>query len=314
MKLLHIGIFNNREPQNGLRRALKKVSEIYVEHDWQTLGNRVNEYIRLQLETGLFDTVFMQIQTGSVIDINMVSRFSNRGIRFYNFNGDLRRPFPNWYINIAPYVTSLFTNTTDVDTIRRHGCNAYYMQIGYDDKIYNPFDPSMKDGEIVFMGNNFKGHFELSDKRKEVVLALQKRYGRRFQVFGAGWDNGGKHTNFRQNVEAAIYRGSKFGININHLDAGRYTSDRMFRMMACGTMCLTWEYQDIAAEFKDGVHLKTWRTLDELFALIDFYTAHEDEQVKIAAAGCEYVLHKYNWNFRIENDFLKIHKGIGNGY
>jgi hypothetical protein len=314
MNLLHIGIFNEREPQNGLRSALKRFSDIYAEHDWQLLGKRVNEYIRLQLETNLFDTVFMQIQTENIIDINLVSFFSKKGIRFYNFNGDLRRPLPMWYLGIAPYVTSLFTNTTDVDTLRRHGHNAYYMQIGYDDTIYNPFDPSMQGGEIVFMGNNFKGHFQLSDKRKEVVTALQKRYKRRFEVYGSGWENGGKHTNFRQNTEAAIYRASKFGININHLDAGRYTSDRMFRIMACGTMCLTWKYENIEAEFTDGVHLRTWSDIDELFALIDYYSEHENERAKIASAGCEYVLQKYNWDYRIGRDFLDIHKGAGNGY
>lgn len=306
MNLLHIGIFNKREPQNGLRRALRSVSTIYVEHDWQLLGSKLTEYIDLQLKTGLFDTVFMQIQSPNVISLLLLEKWHTK-VRFYNFNGDLRDPMPKWYYDVAPYTTALFTNTDYVDELKKIGCDAHYFQVGYDDKIYNPFDPKMAGGEIVFMGNNFGCSFHLSSMRKSIVEGLQKKYPAKFQVYGGGWNNGGKHTNFRQDTEAAIYRASKFGININHLDAGRYTSDRMFRLMACGTMCLTWKYPQIELEFEDGVHLRTWTTFEELCELIDYYSEHEEERARIAAAGCELVLQRYNWDYRIQNHFLNIH-------
>lgn len=308
MNILHIGIFNNREPQNGLRRALKSVSDIYVEHDWQLLRGQVNEYIELQLATGLFDTVFMQIQTPNVISIPLLQKWHTK-VKFYNFNGDLRDPMPKWYFDVAPYTIALFTNTDYVDELKKGGCDAHYFQVGYDDRIYNPDGTKVNGGEIVFMGNNFGGSFHLSGMRKTIVEGLQKRYPKQFQVYGANWNNLGKHTNYRQDVEAGMYRGSKFGININHLDAGRYTSDRMFRLMACGTMCLTWKYPQIELEFEDGVHLRTWTSLEELCGLIDYYTQHKEERARIAAAGCELVLYKCNWDYRIKNDFLNIHNG-----
>ncbi len=46
--------------------------------------------------------------------------------------------------------------------------------------------------------------------------------------------------------------------------------------------------------FKDGVHLRYFDTAEEFFELADWYLKHEDERVKIANAGMEYIHREFN--------------------
>jgi len=89
-------------------------------------------------------------------------------------------------------------------------------------------------------------------------------------------------------------------INASHFERTRYTSDRMFRIMGCGTLCLTKWYPGIEADFKDGVHLRVWKDLAELNALIDYYLENPEEGSAIARAGQLHVLETCTWEKRIQ--------------
>lgn len=307
VQLLHVGIFNNREPQMGLRNALKSVSARYLEIDWQSAGSSLNKWIDLQLSTGLFDVVFMQIQTPNVISLDLLKKWHKK-VRFFNFNGDLRRPMPVWYIEVAPYVTSLITNEDDVKQICDAGYEAHFFQIGYDKNIYTPDGIVKHDADVVFMGNNFVHQFGLTQLRKDMVHRLQREFPASFKVYGANWGSDVRHTNFQQIIEASIYRGSKMAINLSHENAGRYTSDRIFRLMACGALCLSHRYPGIEKDFIIGEHLFVWDDLDTLVNMITYLQLNKNsEQVaKVAKQGCEYVRNFFGWDYRIQNQFLSL--------
>ena len=84
------------------------------------------------------------------------------------------------------------------------------------------------------------------------------------------------------------------------MDLGSYTSDRMFRLMGCGIMCLDYKHKDIEKEFTDGVHLRTWRDLDELERLIGYCLADEKDRIAIAKNGCNLVHEKCTWSERLK--------------
>lgn len=302
MNLLHIGLYSAKEPQQALRLALRNASDSYKEIDWssmiQSLGkSALNGYM---LDTRQ-DTIFMQIQAQNIIDVETVKALSKRGVKIFNFTGDVRQPLPDWYKELAPYVTSLFTNENDAIFLKELGYNAHYFQIGYDETIYCP-EGEKGEYEIVFMGNNYKNMFPLSALRELMVEHLQKRYGKRFQVFGTGWKDG-VSLMFKQKEEAKVYRGAKCAINLSHFNLKRYSSDRMFRIMGCGAPCLSHHYPDIEKEFNRGEHLVTWTNFHELDALID-ECLNTDYRKNIGAEGQKRVSKYFTWEYRIQNQFL----------
>jgi glycosyltransferase involved in cell wall biosynthesis len=302
-RLLHIGIFNDKEPQWSLRNALKEISSVYIEYDWQTIRHQVNQII-LQHSNNV-DVIFLQLQCGGVVSPSVLETVKHK-VKIFNFTGDVRQPLPKWYIDLAPHCTTLFTNNTDVEYLQSLGHKAVYFQIGYNSEFYTYMgDRYLVAPDIVFMGNHYPGAFPLSQFRYDMVTFLQKEYGERFRVYGKGYP-GAIDLNYKQREEANVYRSASIGINCSHFNLKQYSSDRMLRIMACGCFCLSHRFEDIDKEFSEGIHLRSWQTLEELKILIDYYLDNHNERNKIAAAGMDLVRTQYTWDYRIRNQFLQL--------
>lgn len=302
-RLLHIGIFNDKEPQWSLRNALKEISSEYIEYDWQSIRHQVNQII-LQHSNSV-DVIFLQLQCGGVVSPSVLEIVKKK-VKIFNFTGDVRQPLPKWYIDLAPHCTTLFTNNTDVEFLKGLGHKAVYFQIGYNSEFYTYMGDRYLDApDIVFMGNHYPGAFPLSQFRYDMVTFLQKEYGERFRVYGKGYP-GAIDLNYKQWEEANVYRSASIGINCSHFNLKQYSSDRMLRIMACGCFCLSHRFEDIEKEFSEGIHLRSWQTLEELKILIDYYLDNHNERNKIAAAGMDLVRTQYTWDYRIRNQFLQL--------
>jgi hypothetical protein len=89
--------------------------------------------------------------------------------------------------------------------------------------------------------------------------------------------------------------GAKIGLSINAVNNIRlYHSDRLTQYLSCGTFTLAKRVPDTNLLLKDGVHLRYFDTAEEFFELADWYLKHEDERVKIANAGMEYIHREFN--------------------
>jgi spore maturation protein CgeB len=89
--------------------------------------------------------------------------------------------------------------------------------------------------------------------------------------------------------------GAKIGLSINAVnDVRLYHSDRLTQYLACGTFVLAKRVPDSGLLFKDKVHLRYFDAAEEFFDLANWYLAHEDERIKIANAGMEYVHAEFN--------------------
>lgn len=310
MKLLHIGF-----PNPALGKAFNDKTE-YRFIDWtawtaipnnvENLHNHIIEFC----EEFKPDMIFMQIQSPGVITPEFVQKLPGTII---NWTWDYREPTPQWMVDIAPYVISAFTNENDVNYLTSLGHDAIFLQGGFDDTIYDPDGDYEVDAlpHIVFMANNYpqdEYSFPLSNFRIELVDALKERYGEQFKVYGFGWPGQNPLQSFmhREAKEAASYRSAKIAINLSHFETERYTSDRMFRILGSGAMCLSHWFPGIEKDFIDGEHLRVWKTKEELFEQIDYYIDNLQERIPISEAGCKLAHLHYTWRNLVDN-LVKLH-------
>ena len=304
MKLLHIGF-----PNPALGKAFTRKSTEYRFIDWTAwtaIPNNVDnlhKHIKDLCDNFDPDIIFMQIQSPGVITPEFVKTLPGLII---NWTWDYRDPTPQWMVDVAPYVVSAFTNETDVEYLESIGHKAMFLQGGFDNDVYDPdgqLESRDKSPEVVFMANNYPDdeyNFPLMKYRMDMVTMLKERYGSRFAVYGFGWPGQNPLQSFmhREEKEAIAYRSSKVAINLSHFETNRYTSDRMFRLLGSGTMCLTHAYPGLEKDFTDGEHLRVWRDFDELTELIDYYLSsdHAMDRIHIAEAGCKLVHLNYTWD------------------
>jgi hypothetical protein len=307
MRLLHIGIFSDNEPQVSLRQALRNNSDFYEEYNHSHYNKKqISEIMLRNVNSNNVDVIFLQIQSDGILDLETLKYIKEKGIKIFNFSGDVRTPLPKWYLDVAPYCFTLFTNENDVEEIKKAGFKAEFFQVGYNQIFYNNHSEVKKEADIVFFGNNYPNYFPLSGFRYEIVHKLKSTYGDNFKVYGCQWDLPSMDMNFKQLEEGSIYRGAKIGINISHFNYGRYSSDRIFRIMACQAMCLSHRYKNIHVDFKEGEHLRSWQNSDELIDLINYYLVNDSERLLIAKNGNEYVEKYFTWNYRISHQLKQI--------
>jgi spore maturation protein CgeB len=213
----------------------------------------------------------------------------------------MRDVTPGWYFDMAEYVSiTTFSNMQDVANLRAMGFKSDFLQIGIDPEVFSPDGEKMDVPEIVFMANNYGNQFPLSRFRVQVVDFLKDNYGGRFKVFGNGWKPGEQSLNHSQYEEAKAYRGAKIAISVSHFNSDRYTSDRMFRALACGTCVLSHQYEGIEKDFSTEV-LRMFKNTNELKAQIDYLLGHPEERIRIAETGCKYAHQTFSYKNMVQH-------------
>ena len=271
-------------------------------HYFDVTQPNFQQKLQYQLELNRPHLVFLQLQ-GVSISLPILHKLKRAGAIILNWTGDARVPLPQWYLDMAPHVTTtLFSNDVDTHTVRVHGFRSDFLNIGYDPHIYTPFGRRLlKSYDVVFMGNNYQTTFELSTFRKDMVNRLYGTFGDHFGLFGQGWERSAGECGTNPRKEAMIYRSSKMAISLSHYDLQRYFSDRMFRLMGCGTLCLVKSYPGLEIDFTDGENVVVWKTLDELCEKIRYYLDHPQERLRIARKGAELVESRHTWYARMNN-------------
>lgn len=239
------------------------------------------------------DLCFIQIQSDG-LEPNAIAALKDNNCFCINWSGDMRSILPSFYFDYAKWGVDLtcFSNMQDVNIMRSCGYESHFLQIGVSPEIYNNTGEINNCCDIIFCGNTF-GHFPLSGMRRDMVKELKRVYGDKFKAFGSGQPDGA-HSPNNQQGEAAIYRGAKIGINLSHFDVERYSSDRLFKMLACNLLVLSHEYKGIYEDFNPH-DIGLWRDFGELKSQIDYYLSNEEARVKIAANGHQKAIEKYSF-------------------
>ncbi len=92
-----------------------------------------------------------------------------------------------------------------------------------------------------------------------------------------------------------VFGSSRINLNISLRSIHSGIPLRVLDIMACGGFVLTNWQPEIAENFKEGVEVATFRSLEECMEKIDYYLCHEEERLAIAHAGCWKVQEKFNY-------------------
>lgn len=166
-----------------------------------------------------------------------------------------------------------------VEEFARDGVLAHFLPHAVEPRAYPNKPVAMKKWDIGFVG------FVTFEKR---VVMLDRMF-REFPNFWFG------QRLFEEAAE--IYRKSKIVFNTAALDD---INMRCFEVTATGAFLLT-EWTPTQDQcFTDGVHLVTYKTMDEAVEKAHYYLEHEAEREKIAQAGMEHTLFRHTYQDRIK--------------
>jgi spore maturation protein CgeB len=77
-------------------------------------------------------------------------------------------------------------------------------------------------------------------------------------------------------------------------------------VLAAGGFLLTDHYEEISELFEIGKEIETYSSGKELKEKVEYYLSHEDERIKIAAAGKKKFYELYTWEQRVKNFAAKV--------
>lgn len=243
------------------------------------------------------DLAFCQFQSPGLITNRLTTELRRIGCFTVNWSGDVRRPLPQWYRDLAPHfdVTS-FTNWTDVETIRAMGHRSEFLQIGYDELLYNNNGTGDRSG-VVFIGNNYSGYkFAESDSRREMVHALHSAFGDRFKVYGMSWEPyDGRYV--REPGDAIILRGASIAVGWDHFHRPGFASDRLLRATACGCAVVNQHYEGIEGEHP---HVVAVKSVGEMVEAVRLLLERPDVAAKLGEENAANTLANHRWNERVK--------------
>lgn len=295
MKIVCVGLGR----QDDMVRSLNTIGEVVAYIDCTKMKPIVfNQELMIIHKRESPHLYFFQIQHPGILSPSVAEYLTQTAVTI-NWTGDVRQPLPDWYIYLAPFIDmTLFTNMVDVVKMNRLNLRADYMQIGFPQYIFKKLDRN-KIHDIVFMGAN-NGAYPLSDFRVRMVKMLKEKYQSDFLLCGNGWGDMYRGVrNVGQQEENELYNCSKIAINLSHFNYENYSSDRLWRIMGSGAMCLSHHYEGIEDEFVVGQHLDTWKTLEQLEAKISYYLEDSKKREEIAEAGYKFVHENCTWENRI---------------
>lgn len=248
------------------------------------------------------DIVFLHVQREGVVSLDSIKAM-RKTAKIINWTGDVRWPIPSHYKTLGKEMDmTLFTNMEDVLELQRLLIPSDFLQVGFDSEQFNPEGPKNDNyPEIIFMGANYGRQFPISEFREVMVKTLRAEFGNKFGVYGGNWADlsNGIIDNYAE--EGKAYRSCKIAISLSHFDRTKYASDRLFRILGAGPMCLSHKYKGIEEDFTIGEDLDVFHTMQDLVDKIKFYLANEEARKKIAETGCKKAHDKFTWHHFAKN-------------
>jgi len=255
------------------------------------------------------DLAFCQFQAPNIISPAFPTALRAIGCFSVNWCGDVCDPLPRWYVGAAPFfdVTS-FTNWPDIATIRAAGHRAEFLQVGYDERLYQPPDRAVARRGVVFVGNNWLTFYPEGRNRIRMVQALAAALGSEFRVFGQSWAGlvpgrsvGGEVA---QPADAGVYRAARVAVGWEHFRRAGFASDRLLRATACGCVVVQSRYDGIEEEHP---HVSAVDTVEELVHVTRMALRDADDSA--GASNARHTLSRHTWPRRVE----QIERWMGRG-
>jgi hypothetical protein len=164
------------------------------------------------------------------------------------------------------------------------GIKAKWLPHAVEPAAYPNSPKAIKKYDICFVGYTMQ-------KRSEMLDRL-------FKEFPNFW-----YGQRLFNECAEIYRKSRIVFNTSAVDD---INMRCFEATATGSFLLTEWVPTLDQCFEDGVHLVSYKDMDEAIEKAHYYLEHEDEREAIAQAGMEHTLANHTYQERVKQLFGQI--------
>jgi spore maturation protein CgeB len=190
-----------------------------------------------------------------------------------------------------------------VEYVKKLGIeNVFQIQISFEETVFNEnvIKDKTKKSDIIFIGNYYGNTYPLGKLRLQTIKYLKNIYKNKFTVIGGNWVGYGDPPVYAKINTPIYYNSHKIALSINNINAYKYTSDRLFNIMATKTFCLVHYYEGLEEDFENKKHLVWWKDVKELKGLIDYYLSHDDERNQIANNGFNEVWSKHRWLNRMD--------------
>jgi len=316
MKVLHLRIDSlPGYRSDAIEKGFRELGFDYTGFNWQPyrFEHGTENLRKFVVELAGYekpDIVFAHVQNPEVFDLETWSLLSERGF-VINYTFDVRKvEKQKWMYEVAKIVGhTFFACKEDVANCRVEGIqNVSHIHSSCDMELFQPAERrNLYAFDVVFAGNRYDNtnlDFPMAQYRQNMIQTLEA-CGHKFMPYGLG-QRGGL---LRPEQEVNVYNFSKICINQNNFYLHGYTSDRLWRIMASGSFCLTHHFPGIEKVFERGVHLDWFENFDEMLDLVDKYLKDDEERKAIARVGCNYVRENHTWKNRIE-EMLNVTKLI----
>lgn len=206
----------------------------------------------------------------------------------YDYRLDRARQFDYVFASHSPSIERLIKDGIDPAKIR-------YMPWAAEHTCYKPY-PIIEKWDWAFIG------YPNNDFRIDMIDRFVKEFGLGDGKGYLGW----RMTEFMgYNVlDDCAKKLSQARICVNE-SIKEDLNMRTFEILGCKKFLLTEEVPDLLKHFKDGVHLKTFKTIDEAVDIAKYYLAHPEERNAIAEAGHREFLANHTYEKRAK-ELLKI--------
>lgn len=287
-----------------------KWQEYRFNHGLENLRKRVVELAEMIQPT----IIFAHVQNGEVFDQEVWKKLSQISYTI-NYTFDVRDVDRiRWMVDIAQIIGhTFFADTKSVDYCQSLNIkNVSHCHSSCDMDVFKSNNKSIYAYDIVFCGNNYVGtnlNFPLAEERQRMIEFLYENYGNSFMAFGLGQKGG----LIQPEAEANVYNYSKIAISQNNFDLPGYTSDRLWRIMSCGTFCLAKHYDGVENDFNGN--LVTWQSFSDLKSKIDRYILNSGREREILAdKGSRHVRSNHSWHQRVKQMIDVVYKNLSDSY
>lgn len=248
------------------------------------------------------DLCFAQFQTHGVISSRFPQVLRDMGCFSVQWTGDVRYPLPDHYWTSAQHFDVMsFSNMTDVESIRSKGYRSEFLQIGYDEQVFNTDGAGERSG-VVFLGNNYGEYrFAESQGRREMVQAMCEAFPDDFTVYGTSWQgvvpekNHGGYLHEPSSPE--VLKRALAAVGFDHFHRPGFASDRLLRATACGCATVNQYYEGIEQEhpYVIGAH-----SIDEMVLHVQNLLDAPAEAKAMGAECAAHTLAHHRWNNRVK--------------
>jgi len=317
LRLLHLSLRYDGEPQDGLRRELARIGPT-VEIPWY---NRDPREIAATARAHRPDLVWAQIQSSawSPEMTRSLRAALPPGCCLALWTGDVRTggaaPVERWLAEAGAgfdlLLADSITYARKLAVDERVAAACGYLGCGIDPDLNPPADGSdPEELGAVFLGGH---HRHLGGDREQVLGHLARALPRSLTIYGSGWRGSPLEPLVRpfaaQADAARIMHRAKVTISTSLFhDLERYTSDRLKRAMHAGAVVAVRRFPDMQGlGLVEGDNCIGWEAPAELVEVVRKWSgpAMAPERLRLRRAASALAAERFTWA-RVVEELLAI--------